>query len=105
MAELQSITTIDQQVPLSKVRAHYTDITQKAKEKGYVLVLKNYVLHSIIMDPVFFLTHLTDARDNIRDKEKRTQAVNALLQFRAKIAVKTAKWDPLKQLLKDRVSR
>ena len=103
MAQLQAITTIDQQVPLSKVRAHYGDITKKAKEKGYILVLKNYVPHSIIMDPTFFLRYLTNVSDNI-DYKKRAQAVNSLLQFREKIAVKTAKWDPLKQLLQDRTS-
>jgi len=99
-------TTIDQQVPLSKVRANYNDITRKAKETGFILVLKNYAPHSIIMDLDFFLKHLTNNREkvSILESKKRSQAVSNLLKFRDKIADKVKDWDPMAQLTKDRSS-
>lgn len=105
MSQLQ--TTIDQQVPLSQVRANYNNIARKAKEKGYVLVLKNYLPHSIIMDPEFFLKHLTDTNNqkiDLGEREKRAMAVTNLLKFREKIASTVKNWHPLQQLLKDRAS-
>lgn len=103
-------TTIEQQVPLSQVRIHYNDVVKKAKKNGYMLVVKNYIPHSIIMSPDFFFTYLTKtynqtAAINEQETQRRAKAVNKLLKFRDKFACKIKNWDPLNQLIKDRASR
>lgn len=104
MYQLQTI--IDQQVPLSKVRANYNDIAKKAKETGFVLVLKNYAPHSIIMDLDFFLKSLNvnNQKISILENQKRSQAVRNLLKFRDKVADRVKDWNPMAQLTKDRSS-
>lgn len=99
-------TTIDQQVPLSQVRAHYNEVVRQAKKQGYMLVVKNYIPHSVIMSPDFFFEQLSNNQTilDIKEKKRRAQAVNDLLKFRDKISPKIKSFDFLKQLIKDRTS-
>lgn len=99
-------TTINQQVPLSQVRAHYNDVVRQAKKQGYMLVVKNYIPHSIIMSPDFFFEQLANNQTilDAKEKKRRAQAVSNLLKFRDNIAPKIKDFDFLKQLAKDRSS-